>query len=187
MADDTSTTDTPDQDGAATATDQDDTSTAATADPLGDAGKRAIAEERRKAKEAVARAKAAEAELAKVRQADMSEAEKMAAEAEQRGRQAAMSEMGQRLVRAEFRAVAAGRVANLDALLDDLNLAKFVDEDGEPDTKAIAKAVERYAPPADDSRAPGPRPDLSQGGTRNQTALNSDELTNALKAAVGAA
>lgn len=129
-------------------------------------------------------------QLEKLQQAAMTESEKAAAEAEQRGRTAAMAEFGQRLVRAEFRAQAAGRVENLDEVLEDLNLAKFVSEDGEPDTAAIAKAVARLAPAAateEKTRRPGPRPDLSQGGTNNNMALNSDELTEALKAAVGIA
>jgi hypothetical protein len=133
--------------------------------------------------------RAAQAELEKVRTAGLSEAEKAIAEAEAKGRTAAQTEFGQRLVRAEFKALAAGRIANLDDLLEDLNLAKFVGDDGEPDLKAIEKAVQRLAPaPATEetTRRPGPRPDLSQGGSANNTALNSDDLTQALRAAVGA-
>lgn len=126
-------------------------------------------------------------ELKKKAAAAMSDAERVAVEAEQRGRSAALAEVGQRLVRAEFRALAAGRVENLDELLDDLNLAKFVEEDGSIDSGAIAKAVARLAPPPpeDTTRKPGPRPDLSQG-SKQTTALNSDALTEALKRAVGA-
>lgn len=132
--------------------------------------------------------RAVQSDLEKLRKAQMTEAEKLVAEAETRGRTSALTEIGQRLVRAEFRAQAAGRVDGLDDLLDDLNLAKFIGEDGEPDVKAIAARVARLAPPppAEDPRAPGPRPDLSQGGSRNNLALNSDALTDALKAAVGA-
>jgi two-component sensor histidine kinase len=105
-------------------------------------------------------------ELERLKAASMSEQEKAVAEAEQRGRATALAESGQRLVRAEFRAAAAGRLDNkqFDALLDDLNLAKFVREDGEPDTKAITAAVERLAP----ARAPS-----FDGGAR-QTAKTTD-------------
>lgn len=133
--------------------------------------------------------RAAQAELEKVRTANLSEAEKAIAEAEAKGRTAAQTEFGQRLVRAEFRAQAAGRIAGLDDLLDDLNLAKFLGEDGEPDIKAIEKRVKALSPAESTettrTRAPGPRPDLSQGSSTNTMALNSDELTEALRAAVG--
>jgi hypothetical protein len=133
------------------------------------------------------RLRAAEAELEKVRQASLTETEKQIAEAEKRGRDKAVTDLGQRLVRAEFRALAAGRIEGLDELLDDLNLAKFVTEDGEPDAAAIQKAVARLAPaPVEtNTRQPGPRPDLSQGGSNQNMALNSDDLTEALRAAVG--
>lgn len=181
---DTTTTDTADPNGAATATDQPDTDSWDTSPGKG--GKAAVLAELAEARKA---RKAAERELAKVQQASMTETERAVAEAEERGRAAERVALGQRLVRAEFRAQAAGKVSNLDELLDDLNLAKFIDEDGEPDAKAIAKAVARFTPtePTEDtSRQPGPRPDLSQGGSRNHMALNSDDLTNAIKAAVGA-
>ncbi len=133
--------------------------------------------------------RAAEKELEALRTANLSETEKAIAEATSKARNDALAEVGTRLVRAEFRAQAAGRVDGLDELLDDLNLAKFLTEDGEPDVKAIEKAVSRFAPKAaaETTRKPGPRPDLSQGGSKNNDmALNSDGLTEALKAAVGA-
>ena len=88
-------------------------------------------------------------ELEKVRAASMSEAEKAAAEAEQRGRSAALAEGATRLARAEFRAAAAGRVDKdtLDAYLEDVDLKKFVREDGEPDEKAIEARVKKLAGP----------------------------------------
>jgi hypothetical protein len=93
-------------------------------------------------------AKQTAAELEKQRKASMSEAEKAVAEAEARGRTAAMTEFGQRLVRSDFVAAAARRNPEYDAasVLDDLNLARFLTEEGEPDGDAIAKAVERLVP-----------------------------------------
>jgi predicted secreted protein len=84
------------------------------------------------------------------RKASMTDAERAVAEAEARGRSSAMSEYGQRLVRSDFVAEAARRNPEYDAagVLDDLNLARFLTEDGEPDSKAIAKAVERLVPAA---------------------------------------
>lgn len=125
-------------------------------------------------------------ELEQLRASQMTEAEKIAAEAEQRGRATTLAEVGERLVRAEFRAQAGGRVADLDEALDDLKLSKFLTEDGEPDAKAIAKAVARMAPPAEQetSRKPGPRPDLSQGSSSTM-ALNGDPLLDDLKSKLG--
>lgn len=136
-------------------------------------------EERAKANAAAAK------ELEQFRASQMSEAEKIAAEAEQRGRSAALAEVGQRLVRAEFAARSAGRIG--EDVLDDLNLAKFLTEDGEPDLKAIDKAVARLAPPVEQetTRKPGPRPDLSQGSGSSATALNGDPLLDSLKLKLG--
>lgn len=130
-------------------------------------------------------------ELEKLRAAQMSETERIAAEAKQQGLTEAQKAAAPRLVRAEMRVAAVeaglGKEA-LDGFLEYADLTKFVGEDGEPDTDAIAKAVARLAPaqPAEDARRPGPRPDLSQGSSNNHMALNSDALTDALRAAVGA-
>ncbi|MEU5946306.1 hypothetical protein ABZ793_12180 [Micromonospora sp. NPDC047465] len=135
-------------------------------------------EERAKANAAAAK------ELEQLRAAQMTEAEKIAAEAESRGRSAALAEVSQRLVRAEFAARSQGRIGA--DVLDDLNLAKFLTEDGDVDTAAIDKAVARLAPPAEQetSRKPGPRPDLSQGSSSTM-ALNGDPLLEDLKSKLG--
>lgn len=142
-------------------------------DDLGDPGKKALEAERTARKEAEKARKALERELEAVRTANLSEAEKAVAEAEKRGRTAARTEYGQRLVRSDFVAAAARRNPEYDAasVLDDLNLARFLTEDGEPDTEAIAKAVERLVPttagPRFGSADQGPRggsttPDFNQ-------------------------
>lgn len=79
-------------------------------------------------------------------------------EGEQAGRKAVSAEVGGKLARAEFLAAAAKRNASHDAttILDDLNLTRYVGEDGEPNTKEIAAAVERLIPaPAADPRPKG--------------------------------
>jgi phage-related minor tail protein len=87
----------------------------------------------------------AQTELEKVRKAGLSEQEKAVTEAEQRGAQNAAAKVGARLVRAEFRAAAAGQVDKdtLSAYLEDVDLSKFLDDDGEPDTKAIEARIKR--------------------------------------------
>ncbi len=109
----------------------------ATAD-LGDAGKRALDEERR------ARRKA-EKELADLRKAAMSEQERAIAEAKSSALAEANKAAAPRLVRAEFKAAAAGKVdkETLDAYLEDVDLSKFVNDDGEPDVKAIEARIKR--------------------------------------------
>lgn len=139
---------------------------------------------------------ATKAELEQFRQASMSEQEKALAkavkEAEARVRTETLGAVGQRLVRAEFRAAAAGQIPDLDSVLDDLNLAKFVGPDGEPDSKAIAAAVKRLTPPpppaepATTAPPPAPRPDLTQG-TRQTMPLNGDPILDKVKAKLGIA
>jgi hypothetical protein len=87
----------------------------------------------------------AQRELEKIRTASMTEQEKAVAEAEQRGRSAALADTGARLARAEFRAAAAGRLDKeaLDGFLEFADLRKFVGDDGEPDAKAIEAAVKK--------------------------------------------
>ncbi len=141
-----------------------ETESAATAgeEYLGDAGKQALDRMKAERTEAVRRAKALERELEQFRQASMSEAERAVAEAESRGRTAAMTEFGARLARSEFAAAAARRNPDFDvaSALDLLDVKRFVRDDGEPDTKSIATAVERLVPAADSGGvtfAHGPR------------------------------
>jgi hypothetical protein len=96
-------------------------------------------EERAKANATAAR------ELDQLKKSQMTEQEKAVKEAEERGKSAATAAAAARLARAEFRAAAAGRVSKdtLDGFLDYADLAKFVGDDGEPDTKAIENVVKR--------------------------------------------
>jgi hypothetical protein len=145
--------------------------------------------------DAVKERDALKAELDQFRQSTMSEQEKLLTkavkEAEAKGRGDALTAVGQRLVRAEFRAAAAGAIPDLDGVLDDLNLAKFVGADGEPDAKQIEAAVRRLTPPKPPEpdpaplvSPPGPRPDLTQG-TRQSMPLNGDPVLDAVKAKLG--
>ena len=124
--------------------------------------------------------RAAEAELRKVREASMSEQEKAVAEAEARGRATAMADAGKRLALAEIRAEAAGRVeqGTLDGFLDYADLSRFVDEQGEPDTKAIAAAVKRLG------GAGGNAPDFD-GGARTTSKPNDMNALIRRQAGVG--
>lgn len=115
--------------------------------------------------------RAAENELRKVREASMSEQEKAVAEAEARGRTAAMADAGKRLALAEIRAAAAGTVEadTLAGFLEYADMARFVGDNGEPDTKAIAAAVKRLG----GSRGAAPDFDGGARGTSQQNDMNS--------------
>jgi hypothetical protein len=115
----------------------------------------------------------------------MTEAERAVAEAEERGRTAALTSFGQRLARTEFIAEAAKRNPGFDAtsILDDLNLARYIGEDGEPDSKAIAKAAQRLIPEAN---AGGPQPPSFDGGSR-QAAPSGASMTDLIRQAAGRA
>jgi len=129
--------------------------------------------------------KAAAAEVEKARKAAMSESERAVAEAEERGRMAVRTEYAQRLARAEFIAEAAKRNPGYDtaAILDDLNLARYIGEDGEPDSKALAAAVQRLIPEAN---AGARVPPSFDGGTRQSTAPGAS-MTQLIRQAAGRA
>ncbi len=103
--------------------------------------------------------KTAAEELAELKKQGMTDLEKAAAEARAEGAAEARKQFGARLVDAEVRAAAAGRDKDvIDGLLDGLDRSKFLTDEGEPDTKAIAKWVERVAP-----KQATPPLDLGQG------------------------
>ncbi len=108
--------------------------------------------------------------LAELEQASQSETERAVSKARQEADQVARSEergkWAQRLAAAQFVALAARRNSEFDAqaILDDLNLARYVGDDGEPDEKALGGVVERLVPSAAQNPRPsgnadlGPRP-----------------------------
>ncbi|QBI53430.1 hypothetical protein [Streptomonospora litoralis] len=104
----------------------------------------------------------AQAELDKLKRAQMSEQEKAVAQARDETETKVRQEMGEDLARAELKAAAAGKVAGIDDFIEDLKLTKFLDESGRPDSKAIKAAVERWSKIAPASSSPPPA-DLKQG------------------------
>jgi len=97
-------------------------------------------------------------ELEQLKASMMSETEKAVAEAEARGRAAAVSEVGQRIAAAEIKAALTGIVPDPGDIVEDLNLARYVTDSGDVDTKAIAALKKKYealkTPPAS---APDPK------------------------------
>ncbi len=144
----------------------------ATGDELGDGGKKALEAERDARKAADKRAKDFERELEKFRQASMSENEKAVAEAKASGRSEALTQVGKRLARAEFKAIAAGKGLDVSALLDDIDVSRYVGDDGEPDEKEITAAVERFAALKGDPQQP---PAVSFDGGPRSSPSDADE------------
>lgn len=101
-------------------------------------------------------------ELEKQQQASMTEAERAVAEAESRGRTVATQEYGKRLATSEIRAAALDSDRDLTGVFDYLDLTRFLDDDGEPDDKAI-KAFVDGLPVRDEGKPRAPKPDANQG------------------------
>jgi hypothetical protein len=120
---------------------------------------------------------AAAKELDKFRAAAMTETEKAVAEAKASGATEALKAAGPRLVRAEFRAAAAGSIdkQTLDAYLEDADLSKFLGDDGEPDLKAIEARIKRLG---------GGKPADFDGGART-TAGKPADMNSLIRRAAG--
>jgi flagellar biosynthesis/type III secretory pathway protein FliH len=146
----------------------------APADDLGDAGKRALDAERKARADAEKQAKALEKRLAEIEAQNMTDTERAIAEARAEGAREAQTKIADRLVRAEIRIAAAGKVApeainDLPALMGEL--AQFADEAGEIDTDRITAAIADLvasrpflAPVADAKPAPDPDQGAVSGG-----------------------
>jgi len=108
----------------------------------------------------------AQQELARLRREGMTEQERLVAEARQAGKAEALQAAGLQVAAAEFRALAAGRLADPAAALEDLNLARFVGEDGTVNKRSLAAMVDRLAAAA----APAaPKPGSIPGGPHGAT------------------
>jgi len=121
-------------------------------------------------KEKAARADALDSELA-------SDKDKAVRAAQEQTRAEVLSTTTPRLVRAEFRAAAKGVLSNeqLDSLLEDVDLNRFVTDKGDVDEERIAKKISALVPPPAEET---PKfPDLG-GGRRgtNSTATNMNQL-----------
>lgn len=96
--------------------------------------------------------------------------EKAVREAREEGIAAGREETRPKLVGAEFRAAANGRIdrARLETLTEDIDFRRYLLEDGTVDLDKIAAKVDAWAPPKQedpetDARRRAPRPDPSQG------------------------
>lgn len=83
-------------------------------------------------------------ELESIRTSQMSDSEKAISEAEKRGREAMMKELGGQIAEAKLRAAATGKVADVDALIELVDVSKFVTAEGVDDS-AIAATIDRFS------------------------------------------
>jgi hypothetical protein len=105
-----------------------------------------------------ARSRGIEKQLAQIQAAQMTDQEKAVAAAREEGRKDAAKAAGVIVAAAEFRALAAGKLADPAKMVEDgdLNLARFVDDDGNVDKRALAKLVDRLATAAAPAAGTGP-------------------------------
>jgi hypothetical protein len=143
------------------------------AEHLGDPGKKALDEMKAKWKAAEAAAKERDAKLAELQaKIDGKEAEHKASEEAQRVKDEALAAANERILKAEVRAAAAGKLADPADALRFLDLSTLeVGADGEVDSKAVASAIEDlvktkpYLAAQGGSRFQGG----ADGGTRNES------------------
>lgn len=109
-------------------------------------------------------------ELEKLRQSTMNETEKAVSQAKLEVRTEVLREVGGKLAEAQVRVAAAGRNVDVDALIDGIDASKFLDVNGDPDTKAITAWIDKVAPATDDGTG-GKQRDLGLGarGTQQTT------------------
>ncbi|MBT2467849.1 hypothetical protein J7E97_08170 [Streptomyces sp. ISL-66] len=101
-------------------------------------------------------------ELAELRKQSMSDQERAVDEASAKARTEERVRLAGKLARQGFLAAAAGRIPNATDVADDLNLGKYVGEDGEIDESGLASLVERLAPPKPEKK-PDPEPEKQKG------------------------
>lgn len=151
--------------------DDSDDDDGADTDPAAEAEKwKKLARKHEDRAKANAKAKAkADRELADLRSKNLPESERALKDAEERGRTAAKAELAQELAAARIEAALTGVVDDPAELVEDLNLAKYVTDDGEVDNDAIATLRERWVkrngePDTGGSGGkPKPKTDLKQG------------------------
>lgn len=122
--------------------------------------------------------KTAAAELATLKAANATDLEKAVNTATTETRSAVAREYGEKLARGTLKAQLGTRMDAkvADELIADLNIGKFVGDDGEVDEEEITKAVDRLAP------AKGPRRvDLGQGGRGDGPSID-QQIADAQKA-----
>jgi hypothetical protein len=109
--------------------------------------------------------------LSKIEDANATETEKAIKAAREEARKEALVEATPRLVRSEFKAAAVGRMTGdaLNEFLEDLDLSKYIKDDGEVDTDRIAKKIDALAPAKTDE-PPKTAPSFGGGPRKSEPA-----------------
>jgi hypothetical protein len=128
-------------------------------------------------------------ELEQLRAAQMTETELAVAAARAEGLAEGTKAIAVKLVAAEMKAAAAGRLEadQLNTLLEGVNQMAFLDDAGDVDVDKVSKFIDGVAPAPKTDDQPAGFPDLGQGasrGGRDQTPLGSDPLLGLLKGAL---
>lgn len=169
--------------GGAPAGDGDDDGKPADPPDLGDAGKAALAAERKAAADAERARKAAdaartkaEAELAKLKAAQQTDAEKALEEARNTAKAEALAPAKARVLEAELRAAAVGKLADpSDAVrYRDLVTLPDVTDDLDVDTAALGKAVADLLKAKPHLAAKPTSPGSADGGARTTSTVPTD-------------
>jgi len=140
-------------------------------DPLGEGGKRALKAERDRAKELERQLNAATSRLTEIERANetaLEKAQREATEAREQASQAAVEALRFRI------AAETGITDNVDLILT------------ASDEETMRRQAELWGSRQPETPA-GPRPDLTQGGSGQPPALNSDGLEDALRTKLGIA
>ena len=111
--------------------------------------------------------------------ANATEQEKAAKAAREEGKAEALQEAAPRLVAAEFRAAAKGVLTDgqRDALLEDLDLTKYLTAKGEVDVDKVTKKVTAFAP--QQQQGSGRGPDMGQGNRGGTSKVSAAEAGKA--------
>lgn len=151
-----------------------------TTPPPDDGLKKALDAERKARREA-------EKQLTAIQRQSMTDLDRAVAEAADKARREVQIEYGAMLVDSELRRAASDRPVNVDALLEGVDRARFITDDGRPDTAAIAAWMDRVAPKPDPAQQYNTGfPDLGQGARNGGIALGDDDaLTRDIKAKLG--
>lgn len=122
-------------------------------------------------------AKKATRELEQVRKANQTEQERAIEAAKDEGRKSALVDAGQRLAAAEIKAALSNVVPDPKAIVEDLNLAKYVNDDGEVDEDAVKALRDKYA-----ALGGGKKPPSFDGGAKDKDAPSGGSfLTQAIR------
>lgn len=122
-------------------------------------------------------------ELADLKRSQMTEQERAVATARDEARSEVLREVGTQRVDDAFRVALAGRDVDDDALLEGLDKAAFLNDEGQPDRDRIGAWVDRIAPKTEPAAG---FVDLGQGARpAGSDALNGDPLLRDLKSKLG--